>query len=914
VENRAVATHTHPEYETDVLLRDGSTVHMRPVRPEDRETVEALYRRLSERSLYMRFHRPTRQPPDEELRLVLEGATDDSFALVATLGEPPDQRVIALGRYDRSPERPDHADIAFTVEDSHQGRGIASQLLDHLAVAARDHEIAVFEADVMGENQAMMDVFRDSGYPLASGLKYGTFHVAFPITDTHEAEHRAAEREAEAAANSIKAFFTPSSVAVIGASRDRGTFGAEIFHNIIEAEYSGRLFAVNRTADEVEGHKAFASVLDIPDEVDLAVIVVPAPAVLDVVQECADKGVRGLVIISAGFKESGEGGAALQQEIVARARSYGMRIIGPNCMGVVNANPGVSLNATFGPIFPPFGNVALLSQSGALGLALLDYSRNLNIGLSTFVSIGNKADVSSNDLIQYWEQDPDTNVILLYLESFGNPRKFSRLAQRIAPKKPIVAVKSGRTRAGSRAASSHTGALASLDIAVDALFQQAGVIRVDTLEELFDVASLLAHQPIPAGNRVAILTNAGGPGILCADACESYGLQVSQPGEATHKRLASILPAEAGLSNPIDMVGSAAAEEYGRTLRVLMEDDSFDAVIVIFIPPLATQTEDVAASIRDVAADYSGQKTMLACFMSTRGAPPELVTGDSALPSYIFPEAAALALARITEYGSWRGRPRGAVPEFDVDRDTARRVVDSALADGTAEGVWLSPPQCANVLRAYDIRSTRMGLAKTAEEAARVAAKISFPVAVKLASKTVTHKSDIGGVILNVGSPDEVKQAFEKIRQRLVELDRKDEMDGVLIQEMAPLGIEAIVGVTHDPLFGPLIMFGLGGTLVELLKDVSFRIHPLKDIDAREMVRSIKGYPLLEGWRGAPAGDVAALEDVLLRISCLVEDLPEIAEMDLNPIKVLPPGEGCITVDARILLRQPEQRRRQRHV
>lgn len=660
----------------------------------------------------------------------------------------------------------------------------------------------------------------------------------------------------------------------------------------------------------VEGRKAYTSVLDIPEDLELAVIVVPAPAVLEVVRKCAEKGVRGLVVITAGFKEATEAGGELQRELVARVRSYGMRLIGPNCMGVVNANPHVSLNATFSPVFPPFGNVALLSQSGALGLALLDYSRDLNIGLSTFASIGNKADVSGNDLIQYWEQDPDTDVILLYLESFGNPRKFSRLAQRIAPKKPIVAVKSGRTRAGSRAASPHTGALATADVAVDALFRQAGVIRVDTLEEMFDTASLLAHQPVPAGNRVAILTNAGGPGILAADACESYGLQVPEPTDATRARLAEFLPAEAGLSNPVDMIASATAEDYGRALRVLLEDDAYDAVIIIFIPPLVTQSVDVASAIREVAADFAGRKTMLACFMSAKGAPPELVTGEFSLPSYIFPESAAQALARVTEYGAWRGQPRGTVPDLDVDRENARKIVDAAQGGGGSEGVWLSPEQCTEILRAYDIRATWLAFAATAEEATAAFEVTGRPVAVKLASKTIIHKSDIGGVILNVNSADGVRQAFESIRSRVGKLGREGEMDGILVQEMAPPGIEAIVDVTHGSLFGPLVMFGLGGILVELLKDVAFRIHPLTDVDAREMVRSIKGYPLLEGWHGAPAGDVAALEDVLLRVAALVEDCPEIAEMDLNPIKVLPPGEGCVTVDARILLRRPESRRR----
>jgi len=891
-----------PGLEYDVLLKDGSTVHLRPARPGDEERIATLYERMSDRSRYLRFHRPLASAPAEELQAVHSGGAN-TLTLVATQGEPGEERIIAIGRFIRRPDPPDHAEVAFAVEDSHQGRGIASQLLDHLAAAARALGIVAFEADVLDENQSMMEVFRASGYPVAANLKYGTFHVAFPIGDASAGETASAERDAQAAAASLRPFFHPASVAVIGASRRRGTIGAEVFHNILENGYTGVVYPVNKRADAVAGVRAYPSVTGIAGEVDLAIVVVPADQVLTVADECARKGVRGLVVISAGFRETGGEGAKRERDLLLRARRHGMRIIGPNCMGVLNANPAVSFNGTFSPVFPPFGNVALLSQSGALGIALLDYSREINIGLSTFASVGNKADVSGNDLIQYWESDPDTRVILLYLESFGNPRRFASVARRISAKKPIVAVKSGRSAAGSRAASSHTGSLATLDIASDALFRQAGVIRVDTLEEMFDVASLLAHQPVPKGKRVAILTNAGGPGILAADACEARGLSVLPLSLATREKLAAFLPKEAGLSNPVDMIASAGEQDYERALRILVEDPSFDSVIVIFIPPLITQAADVAAAIRKVAPEAK-DKTLLTCFMSTRGAPAELTCNDEcSLPSYIFPESAAMALASVSDYAEWLKRPAGRLVAFDADTVRAREIVAQSIAQiGAAEG-WLDPASCAALLECYGIRAAATHFAATADEASSIASRIGFPVAVKLASTSITHKSDVGGVVVNVTSEAGARHAFEQIRANLRKLGRETEMQGAFVQQMVAGSIEAIVGVTQDRTFGPLMMFGLGGTLVELLKDVVFRIHPLTDVDAREMVRSIKSYPVLEGWRGSPRGDVAALEELLLRVSALISDIPEIAEMDLNPIKVLQPGDGCCTVDARVLLR-----------
>jgi acetyl coenzyme A synthetase (ADP forming)-like protein len=891
---------TNPLLPRDVVLMDGSTVRLRAVRKDDAGLLRDLFRRVSPTSRYLRFHSHVGELSDPDIDRFTTVDYGRSFGLVASLGEGGDERVIGVGHYFVT--EPDTAEVAFLVEDTHQGRGIATQILDGLAATARAHGVHTFEAYVLGENRSMMDVFQGSGFPLRSVLKFGTLHVTFPIEETAAADLLAAEREAVAAAASLRVFFQPQSIAIIGASRHHGTIGGEVFRNIIEAGFTRQAYPVNPNAPTVNGVRAYSSVLDIPGPVEMAIIIVPAAIVLNVVDECARKGVRGLVVISAGFRETGDEGRELERQLLEKVRHYGMRMIGPNCMGVINADPAVSLNGTFSPVYPPFGNVGLLTQSGALGLALLDHASALRIGLSTFVSVGNKADVSANDLIQYWEQDPATEVILLYLESFGNPRKFGRLAPRVTAKKPVIAVKSGRSQAGSRAASSHTGALATVDVAVDALFRQSGVIRVDTLEEMFDVAGLLAHQPLPAGRRVGIVTNAGGPGILAADTCEAHGLEVAPLREETKAALRRILPAAAGLANPVDMIASATAEEYAEVLRVLLADETLDAVIVIFVPPLVTQAPDVARAIRDAVGGGTG-KTILACFMMSRGAPRELAQGGRSVPSYVFPESAARALSRVADYAEWRKRPRGVVPALNFDAEAARAVVANALQASATDGVWLDAEQCAAILSSFGIRATASLLARTAGEAVAAARKLGLPVAVKLVSSTITHKTDVGGVILGVRSLAGVQRAYRTIRERLGALGRLDEMQGVTVQSMVDGGVEVIVGVTQDRSFGPLIMAGLGGTLVELLKDVQVRIQPLTDVDARDMVRSIKGYPLLQGWRGSPPADIEALEDLLLRVSALAGELPEIAEMDLNPVRVLAPGEGAVTVDARMLLR-----------
>jgi len=724
-------------------------------------------------------------------------------------------------------------------------------------------------------------------------------------------------RVAEAARRrgTIDAILRPRSVAVIGASRTRGTIGAEIFHNLLSRGFNGPVFPVNPKAEVVQSVKAYPTIADVPGPVDLAVIVVPAPHVLPVVEACGRNGVQAVVVISAGFKETGPEGTARETALRECVQRHGMRLVGPNCLGVVNTEPGVQLDATFAPTYPPAGRVAFSSQSGALGLAILEYAAELNIGVSHFVSVGNKADVSGNDLLEFWERDPGTNVILLYLESFGNPRRFTQIARRVGRRKPIIAVKSGRTRAGRRAAASHTGSLAGSDVAVDALFLQSGVIRTDTIEELFDVAMLVANQPVPRGPRVGIVTNAGGPGIMASDACESHGLEVAPLAEATVATLRAFLPAEASTRNPVDMIASAAPESFEKAVRLVARDPNVDAVLAIFVPPIVTQPLDVAQAIvrgaaaaaRDAAVASESPKPVLSCFMGSHGVPAGLRSlHEGHIPSYAFPESAAIALARAARHGAWLAEPEGTVARFDdVDRAAASRVLAAACARAPDDGhAWLTVEEVKELLSAYRIPTPPTAFAASAGEAVEAARRVGFPVAVKLVSDTITHKSDVGGVLLDRRDEDDVRAAFRGIEERLAARGERGAMRGVAIQPMIREGIEAIVGATQDPSFGPILMFGLGGVHVELLRDVSFRIQPLTDRDAHDLVRSVRGYPLLEGYRGGPPGDIAALEQALLRLSQLVGDHDPIAEMDLNPLMVLRPGHGCVAVDARIAVRR----------
>jgi acetyl coenzyme A synthetase (ADP forming)-like protein len=690
----------------------------------------------------------------------------------------------------------------------------------------------------------------------------------------------------------------PRSVAVVGASRRPDSIGGAVFKNLLANEFQGPVYPVNPKAEFVHSVRAFPSLDAIPGPVDLAILTVPRDSVLAAVKDCAAKGVRGLVVITAGFREIGPEGRRLEDEVAQVVRGAGMRMIGPNCLGILNTDPAVSLDATFAPTWPLAGRVAFSSQSGALGLAILDLARELGLGISTFASIGNKADVSGNDLIEYWEKDPNTDVILLYLESFGNPRRFTQIARRVARTKPILAVKSGRTGSGRRAAQSHTGALAGADLAVDALFHQAGVVRTDTIDELFDAALLLAHQPLPAGNRVAILTNAGGPGIMAADACEGAGLVLPTLDPLTDAELRTFLAPEASTRNPVDMIASARAPHFERGLGILLRDPNIDSVLVIFVPPIGTEAPDVARAI--LAGAHGSTKPVLTCFMGTHGIPEGLRSLRSGhVPSYAFPEAAAHALGRAVGYARWRARPESEVPKFaDADPARARRAL--AAAGAGAEPVWLGPLAVSEVLAAYGLKGVPERVVHGADDAAAAAQAMGFPVAIKLVSTTITHKSDVGGVILRLADADAVRGAYTELERRLSALGKGREFEGALVQRMVTAAYEGAVGMTLDPQFGPLLMAGLGGTLLEVHKDVAFRLHPLTCHDAAEMVDSLRSRRLFDGYRAAPAADLPAFLETILRVSHLVGDLPEIVELDLNPVAVLAPGEGAVVVDARI--------------
>ena len=890
------------KYKTTVILKDGSTLHLRPIQRDDEERLLALFYRMSAHTVYLRFHHILTHMPREEARRFCNVDYDNTFAIVATMGEDIEEKIIAVGRYSRLPKS-DAAELALVVEDAYQGKGIGTHLLEQIAIIARGKDIRRFEAEVLAENEDAMKVLKDSGFQIAKELGYGVLRVFLDISPTPAVEERSAEREKVAMIASLKAFLEPRSIAVIGASRGEGSIGNKLFRNLLLQGFNGIAYPVNPSAEMVASVKAYPSVLDIMGDVDLAVIIVPAEGVHQVLEQCGRKGVRGVIVISAGFGESGPEGLKMQNELLETARAYGMRLVGPNCMGIINTAANVNMNATFSPVFPPAGSVAFGTQSGALGLAILEYAQSLNLGLSTFVSLGNRADVSNNDLLQYWEEDLATRVILLYLESFGNPRKFARTARSVARTKPVIAVKSGRTSAGSRAAASHTGALATTEVLAEALFKQAGMIRVETLEELFDVANLLSHQPIPPGKRIAIITNGGGPGIMTADACASRGLELPILSEKAISELKSFLPDRANVTNPIDMTADATPEQYRRVLELMVQDNSIDIVIVIFIPPVEAQLEAVASTIREIAPQFRQRgKTLASSFMGSRGASLQLGSRESGyVPSFTFPEATATALAAACEYGEWLKRPKGIIPELKgIDKKKVEQIVTSALKQADARPFWLDAASVNELLACYGIRVVESKIATTAEETMKAAGALGFPVAVKLVSRTIIHKTEVGGVVLNVHSEQEAREAFLQIKERLASISKEAEMDGVLIQKMVSEGVEVIVGVTEDPSFGPLIMFGMGGIYTELFKDAVFRIHPLTDVDAQEMVRSVKAYQLLEGWRGAKPSDIKSLEELLLKISAMVEDIPQIVEMDLNPLKAL--ERGYVVVDARIML------------
>ncbi len=875
----------------DAVTVAGETLHIRPIAPSDRDALQAMVRGLSRQSTYDRFFRAERDLEPEELDRFTRLDYRNAMALVAIHHG----RLVAVGRYNTIDDDPTTAEAAFAVSDDYQQKGIGTLLLYRLTAYASTCGIERFRSYLLADNHVMMRVFRASGYGVERNAEEGAYTITFPDEETDESSAFRAEWEKRAAAKSMMPLMAPQSVAVIGASRDPESIGGRLFSNLLAGNFSGPVYPVNPKSPVVRSVAAYPTILDTPGSVDLAFIVVPSRFVIPAVEQCISKGVKALVVISAGFSEVGGAGSDLEAELLALVRSAGIRMVGPNCMGLLNTDPAISLDGQFGPIMPSRGNVAFSSQSGALALAILDSAARHGIGISTFVSVGNLADVSGDDLLLFWEDDPATDVILLYMESFGDPRRFARLARRIARNKPIVAVKSGRTQSGARAASSHTGSLASLDVAVDALFQQTGVIRVDTLEELFDVTILLSNEPIPKGRRVGIVSNAGGPAILAVDALESRGLEVPVLSDELQERLRQKLAPEAAIRNPIDMIAAAGAKEYGAVLETLLEADDLDAVIAIHIPASAIDLLEIQNTIRDVGEAYEGDKTFLAVFMQSGKISDEAPKVTSTIPEFAFPERAAQALNDAVRYGEWLRRPEGEIPTYDdVDRDRARAALDAALADMGEDGGWLDPDTIDVVLESYGIRVPASAVVATEDEAVEQSALIGGPVVLKVLSPSALHKSDVGGVALDIEGEGAVRGAYQQVVASV------PDPDGVLIQEFISGGHEILIGMIEDPNFGPLVVFGLGGVFVELIGDVAFRIHPLTDLDVADMIQEVKSARLLEGYRGAEPGDIEAVTEALLRVSALIEDLPELSEMDMNPIKVGRPGEGVCVVDARI--------------
>jgi acetyl coenzyme A synthetase (ADP forming)-like protein len=874
--------------EADVVLRDGSTVHLRPVRPTDEDALRDFFVELDPRSRAFRFFSGATDL-GQAARLMAGVDYEGPYGLIASRGAA--RHPVGHGIYlDLGGGR---AEVAFAVSAEMQGHGLGTILLAHLAEVAEENGIATFVAEVLPQNHRMIEMFRQSGFPVEIDASFEGLHVEFPTSLSAAATRRFEDRDRLAAKASVGAFLEPRSIAVVGASRRRGTVGGEVLHNLVTSGFAGPIFPVNPSAITVQSLPASPSVSEIPGELDLAVLAVKAEGIAGVARECAAKGARGLVVLSAGFAETGPEGAARERELLAVCREAGMRLIGPNCLGILNTAPGVGFNASFAPTAPPAGNVGFVTQSGALGLALIDFAATRSLGVSSFASVGNRADLTATDLLEYWEDDERTRLALLYIESFTSPRRFARVAQRVGRKKPIVVVKSGRSAVGARAAGSHTGALlAASDRTTDALFEQSGVIRAETLAEMLHVASLLSSQPLPAGPRVGILTNAGGPAIMCADACEAVGLEVPPLPEEIQARLREFLAAEASLGNPVDMIATASPEHYRRAIGELAGWDGIDALIVIFIRPLAIEAAEVAAAVKGAVTDMARKIPVQAVFMSP--ADHAALAGSAELPIHLYPEDAARALGKVARHVRWRERPERPAPSFaDLRQDEAASVLAEALAEGRE---WLSAADCERLLDCYGIAMPESLTEATAEAAGQAAERLGGAIALKAHGPKILHKTELGAVRTGLRGSREVRKAADEMDLALSNAGLTRE--SFMVQRTIEGGVELLVGVATDPVFGPVVACGAGGTAVELLGDVSVRVCPLGSGDGDEMVRSLAIYPMLGGFRGIAPVDLDALEALVLRVGALADAHREIIELDLNP--VIATADGAFAVDARV--------------
>ncbi|MEX0878794.1 MAG: GNAT family N-acetyltransferase [Thermoanaerobaculia bacterium] len=828
-----------------LILRDGSAAFIRLAEPKDLDALRDFFHQLSPESKRRRFF--SSADPAEALLARLCDSTNprSQLTLVVSRTVGGASRIIATGSY--AARDGSSAEVAFAVDDEFQGKGLGGLLLERLALLAARHGFVRFWALTRVENKRMLETFRNSGFPIHSKVEDECVEIDFSVAPSQDSVSQSEMRDRVFTTASLHPFFQPRSVAVIGASRDASSLGYRILDALVAGGFRGPIYAVNPKATRVNSIPAYPSARELPQGTDLAIVAIPRDQVLSAVDDCAAAGVRALVVITAGFAEADATGRALQESLLEKARGLGMRVVGPNSMGLLNADPDVRLNASVSPALPPSGGVAMSSQSGALGLAMLALARQRHLGVSTFISVGNKADISGNDLLQYWQGDEATRVILLYVESFGNPRRFARIARGVSRSKPIVVVKPGRRAAGPGAAALVTG-----DAPVDALFRQTGVIRAETLDEMFDLAAALDRQPLPAGRRVAILSDGGGPGVLCAGACEAARLSVPPLSDATKERLAAFLPPAMTIGNPLELVAFSSADLYAQAVETLLAAHEVDSLIAIHTPLDADDSGAMLEAIRrgTAAGRTAGGtgKPVLACLVAKEdGATPMVLAGES-IPTYAFPESAARVLGKVAAYAQWRAGPHGIIPDFDdIDPASARGTCRRAIEERGAG--WLSAEETRAVLAAMRLPVAPGGVARTADEAAEPA----------------------------------------------------------LAQPSPKKNVEVKVSMIEDPSFGPLITFGLGGIHVEVIADVSVRVTPLTDRAAAAMVREIRGYPLLEGYRGHPPADIEAIQDILLRVSRLVEEVPDIAELELSPIVVGPPGEGCRILDSRIRVALPQK-------
>jgi acyl-CoA synthetase (NDP forming)/GNAT superfamily N-acetyltransferase len=879
------------------LLADGATIEIRAATPGDLTMVRAMHEAMSPDHAYLRFFSLSRLSAEQEAARVCRAPGPDHAALLAFKGRD----LVGVASYEITGQA-SAAEIAFAVRDDMHGLGVGTLLLEHLVSAARRRGVRTFVASVLPENAEMLRVLADAGLTARRQAQDGVIEFACDLphgdSDPRWEPYLAAveRREGHADVASLRHVFQPGSVAVVGASRRPGTVGRAILHNIVTGGYQGKVYAVNPHAAHMEGVPCLPSVTTLPEPAELAVVAVPPAAVLAVADECGRCGVKAMVVITSGLD-------ALQgADLLATCRRYGMRLVGPNCFGV--AVPGIGLDATFAARHPAPGRVGLVMQSGGLGFALVDRLSRLGLGVSSFASVGNKYDVSSNDLLTWWEQDGTTRLAVLYIESFGNPRKFARTARRVSARMPVLAVQAGRSTAGQQAAASHTAAAATPLVTREALFEQAGVIATDSLGELLDAAALLGSQPVPAARSVAVISSVGGAGVLAADACTSCGLNVHKTSAETRRRLHALLPADAAVYGPVDTTAAVPGTTFRRCLELVAADEGVDAVLALVLPTAASGDLVTAIRAADVsiplAAVVLDQAEAVSLLPRVAGVAEGGTAGQPGfIPSYAYPEAAAHALARAATYGAWRSRPHGHIPGLgDVREDDARALV-RAFLHGSPEGGWLPPDRVAELLGCYGIPLASLTPVTSADDAVRAAASLGGPVVLKADVPGLVHKTDAGAVQLDLRTEADVRHAYDQLAGKF------GAHACVLIQPMITGGTEVIAGVAQEPVFGPLVVFGLGGVGTDVLADRAARLAPLTDADADELIRSIRSAPLLLGYRGAQPADLAALKETLLRVSRLADDVPEIAELDLNPVIARPDGVSAVDARVRLMPTQP---------